>query len=136
MRFRFGDRYVSVNIPASSVEAVENDEALGRYDAIVGGKNFSEVLKGLAQDVLRIVTRKNITEPLANAFAGMDFGKMFSGIFANANGGVASSRMSYSRFLEYLDMGRVKKVDLFENGTIAIVEAEQLHALIGVDQAS
>ncbi len=37
-RFRFGDRYVSVNIPASSVEAVENDEALGRYDAIVGGK--------------------------------------------------------------------------------------------------
>ena len=24
---------------------------------------------------------------------------------------------------EYLDMGRVKKVDLYENGTIAIVEA-------------
>eukprot|EP00270_Netrium_digitus_P021660 TRINITY_DN940_c0_g1_i1.p1 TRINITY_DN940_c0_g1~~TRINITY_DN940_c0_g1_i1.p1 ORF type:complete len:696 (-),score=199.61 TRINITY_DN940_c0_g1_i1:158-2245(-) len=37
--------------------------------------------------------------------------------------GVASSRMSYSRFLEYLDMDRVKKVDLYENGTIAIVEA-------------
>ncbi|KAH7442541.1 hypothetical protein KP509_03G093200 [Ceratopteris richardii] len=37
--------------------------------------------------------------------------------------GVASSRMSYSRFLEYLDKDRVKKVDLFENGTIAIVEA-------------
>lgn len=36
---------------------------------------------------------------------------------------MASSRMSYSRFLEYLDMGRVKKVDLYENGTIAIVEA-------------
>lgn len=34
----------------------------------------------------------------------------------------ASSRMSYSRFLEYLDMGRVNKVDLYENGTIAIVE--------------
>ncbi|KAB2612640.1 ATP-dependent zinc metalloprotease FTSH 2 [Pyrus ussuriensis x Pyrus communis] len=37
--------------------------------------------------------------------------------------GVSSSRMSYSRFLEYLDKGRVTKVDLFENGTIAIVEA-------------
>merc|ERR1719502_399621 len=37
--------------------------------------------------------------------------------------GVASSRMSYSRFLEYLDIDRVKKVDLYENGTIAIVEA-------------
>ena len=37
--------------------------------------------------------------------------------------GVSSSRMSYSRFLEDLDKDRVKKVDLFENGTIAIVEA-------------
>ncbi|KAK7399809.1 hypothetical protein VNO78_11001 [Psophocarpus tetragonolobus] len=37
--------------------------------------------------------------------------------------GVSSSRMSYSRFLEYLDKDRVKKVDLFDNGTIAIVEA-------------
>ena len=36
---------------------------------------------------------------------------------------VASSRMSYSRFLEYLDMDRVKKVDLYDNGTTAIVEA-------------
>ncbi|CAI8589988.1 unnamed protein product [Vicia faba] len=37
--------------------------------------------------------------------------------------GVSSSKMSYSRFLEYLDKDRVKKVDLYENGTIAIVEA-------------
>ncbi|KAF9621825.1 hypothetical protein IFM89_028413 [Coptis chinensis] len=37
--------------------------------------------------------------------------------------GVSSSRMSYSRFLEYLDKDRVTKVDLYENGTIAIVEA-------------
>ncbi|KAK1325700.1 hypothetical protein QJS10_CPA01g02753 [Acorus calamus] len=36
---------------------------------------------------------------------------------------VSSSRMSYSRFLEYLDKDRVTKVDLYENGTIAIVEA-------------
>ncbi|KAF3780647.1 ATP-dependent zinc metalloprotease [Nymphaea thermarum] len=35
----------------------------------------------------------------------------------------SSSRMSYSRFLEYLDKDRVQKVDVFENGTIAIVEA-------------
>ncbi|KAM6550025.1 hypothetical protein CsatB_021701 [Cannabis sativa] len=33
-----------------------------------------------------------------------------------------SNRMSYSRFLEYLDEGAVKKVDLFENGTRAIAE--------------
>ena len=33
-----------------------------------------------------------------------------------------SSRMSYSRFLQYLDEGAIKKVNLFENGTVAIVE--------------
>lgn len=33
-----------------------------------------------------------------------------------------SSRMTYSRFLQYLDEGDVKKVDLFENGTVAIAE--------------
>ncbi|KAL3848725.1 hypothetical protein ACJIZ3_010607 [Penstemon smallii] len=36
---------------------------------------------------------------------------------------VSNSRMSYSRFLEYLDKDRVNRVDLYENGTIAIVEA-------------
>ncbi|KAM0936784.1 putative peptidase M41, AAA+ ATPase domain, ATPase, AAA-type, core, peptidase, FtsH [Dioscorea sansibarensis] len=33
-----------------------------------------------------------------------------------------SSRMSYTRFLDYLDAGVVKKVDLLENGTVAIAE--------------
>ncbi|CAN6460805.1 unnamed protein product [Victoria cruziana] len=37
--------------------------------------------------------------------------------------GPSTSRMSYSRFLEYLEKDRVQKVDVFENGTIAIVEA-------------
>ncbi|ESW10827.1 hypothetical protein PHAVU_009G241100 [Phaseolus vulgaris] len=37
--------------------------------------------------------------------------------------GASSSRMSYSRFLEYLDKDRVEKVDLYENGTSATVEA-------------
>ena len=35
-------------------------------DAIVGGKKFSDVLKGLEQDLLRIVIRKSVTEPLGN----------------------------------------------------------------------
>lgn len=33
-----------------------------------------------------------------------------------------SSRMSYSRFFLYLDEGAVRKVDLFENGAVAIAE--------------
>ncbi len=35
----------------------------------------------------------------------------------------ASARMSYGRFLEYLDVGRVTSVDLFDSGRTAIVEA-------------
>jgi uncharacterized spore protein YtfJ len=35
-------------------------------DAIVGGRGLSDVLKGLEQDIVRIVTRKLVTEPLAN----------------------------------------------------------------------
>ncbi|CAL5365949.1 unnamed protein product [Camellia sinensis] len=33
-----------------------------------------------------------------------------------------STRLSYSRFLQYLDEGAVRKVDLFENGSVAIAE--------------
>mmetsp|Transcript_8985 Transcript_8985/g.26921 ORF Transcript_8985/g.26921 Transcript_8985/m.26921 type:complete len:732 (-) Transcript_8985:305-2500(-) len=68
--------------------------------------------------------RKVINRALAAAVAAAPFlGKVGSASAADDQQGVASSRMSYSRFLEYLDMGRVKKVDLYENGTIAIVEA-------------
>jgi cell division protease FtsH len=39
------------------------------------------------------------------------------------NSNTASTRMTYGRFLEYLDKGRVSSVDLYENGRTAIVEA-------------
>lgn len=39
------------------------------------------------------------------------------------NTNIANSRMTYGRFLEYLDMGWVKKVDIYDNGHTAIVEA-------------
>ena len=35
----------------------------------------------------------------------------------------ASSKMTYGRFLEYLEMGWVKRVDLFDNSRTALVEA-------------
>lgn len=40
-------------------------------DAIVGGNSLRDVLKGLEADIIRIVTRKLITEPLGNALTGM-----------------------------------------------------------------
>lgn len=39
------------------------------------------------------------------------------------NNNIASSRMTYGRFLEYIDMGWVKRVDIYDNGHTAIVEA-------------
>jgi L,D-transpeptidase YcbB len=36
LHFRFGERYVDVNIPAAAVEAVEDGQATRRYTAIVG----------------------------------------------------------------------------------------------------
>jgi cell division protease FtsH len=39
------------------------------------------------------------------------------------NSNVSSSRMTYGRFLEYLEMGWVKQVDLYDNGRNAIVLA-------------
>jgi cell division protease FtsH len=37
----------------------------------------------------------------------------------------ASSRMTYGRFLEYLDNGRIEKVDLFDGGRTAIIETAE-----------
>jgi hypothetical protein len=64
-------------------------------DAIVGGKKFSDILKGLEQDILRIVTRKLVTEPLAGAVGGIvkgiggggGLGGFFKSIFGFDGGG-------------------------------------------------
>jgi len=51
---------------------------------------------------------------------------LWQGSFAtnvSDNTNTASTRMTYGRFLEYLDKGRVSSVDLYENGRTAIVEA-------------
>lgn len=51
-------------------------------DAIVEGKSFGDVLKGLEQDIIRIMMRKVVTEPLSEAFGGFmesfDLGNIFS----------------------------------------------------------
>lgn len=52
-------------------------------DAIVSGKDFSDVLRGIEQDVIRIAARETITKPLANSVSswasGINFGAMFGG---------------------------------------------------------
>ena len=61
-------------------------------DAIVNGNKFRDVLKGIYQDILRIMVRKSITEPLGNAFANF-FGKIFGG--PQAHGGPVTGGTSY-----------------------------------------
>lgn len=72
-------------------------------DAIVGGKGLSDVLKGLGQDIARIVIRKTLTEPVGNAISGAIkssgigsgigdwFGSLFGGGRASG-GGIDASK--------------------------------------------
>jgi hypothetical protein len=57
-------------------------------DAIVGGKGFRDILKGIEQDILRIVTRKLVTEPFANFMTGAlgGGGNFLSGLFGGGGG--------------------------------------------------
>ncbi|RMH67720.1 MAG: ATP-dependent zinc metalloprotease FtsH [Cyanobacteria bacterium J003] len=43
----------------------------------------------------------------------------------------ASTRMSYGRFLTYLDAGRISKVDIFDNGRTAIVDVSDPELING-----
>jgi cell division protease FtsH len=47
----------------------------------------------------------------------------FAPVTTEVGRNTASTRMTYGRFLEYLDAGRVKAVDLYDGGRTAIVEA-------------
>lgn len=71
-------------------------------DAIVEGKGLRDLLTALEQDILRIVTRRLVTEPLANAISGIGstlLGDLFGGgkaapisvsipTYVKANGGI------------------------------------------------
>lgn len=46
-------------------------------DAVVEGEKFRKVLEGIYKDLLRILLRKNITEPFGDAFAGI-VGSLFN----------------------------------------------------------
>ncbi len=65
-------------------------------DAILGGKNFGDVLKGLEQDIARIILRKSITEPIGTGISdaikgsgiGASIGGWFKDVFKFEDGGI------------------------------------------------
>jgi hypothetical protein len=54
-------------------------------DAIVNGGKLSDVLRGLESDIIRIITRKLVTEPLGNFLT-----SQLQGIFTPSGGGIFS----------------------------------------------
>jgi hypothetical protein len=66
-------------------------------DAIGSGNGLRNVLKGLGQDILRLATRKLITEPLGNAFMDLLKGVNLAGLFggARAAGGPVAGGTAY-----------------------------------------
>jgi len=58
-------------------------------DAIVGGKALSDILKGLEQDIVRIIIRKSVTEPLGDAI-----GDLFKSSDVGGGGNIFKSAFS------------------------------------------
>lgn len=56
-------------------------------DAIVKGKDFRDVLKGIEQDIARLIIRKAITEPAANAIQGINWSGLATSIVSGLFGG-------------------------------------------------
>jgi len=77
-----------------SLKALSNDlgSAVGTAfeDAIISGGKFSDVLKGLEQDILRIILRMTVTKGLEKAIGGAVGG--IATAFGFADGGVMSSQ--------------------------------------------
>jgi hypothetical protein len=95
--------------------AVEFAQAIGTAfeDAILSGKSLSNVLKALAEDILRIIIRVKVTKPLEDAITGAIsggggggglsgfFSKILGGLFGgssgtNATGGAAAGAATSS----------------------------------------
>jgi len=63
-------------------------------DAIVGGNKLSDVLKGLEKDLVRLVLRKNVTEPLADSL-----GSLFKPSGKDGGGGLGGLIQTGASFL-------------------------------------
>jgi len=81
-------------------------------------------MKNLVRNILiAIALLSGIFLGLSNTTGGLDNLQFWDTSAAANTPKVASSTMTYGRFLDYLDMGWIKRVDLYDNSRNAIVEA-------------
>jgi hypothetical protein len=72
-----GQRNVADDLAAKAAEQLEYLKSIGSAvaanfeDAVLQGGNLRSVLSGLEQDLLRIITRRLVTEPLAESITGV-----------------------------------------------------------------
>lgn len=55
-------------------------------DAVIEGKNLSDVLDGLFKDIEKILLRMTVYKPIEDALGSLDLGGIFSGIFGGGSG--------------------------------------------------
>jgi hypothetical protein len=60
-------------------------------DAIVEGKKFSDVIQGIEKDIIRLIARKTVTDPLMNALGSIDIGGLFGGFGIGGGGNAAAA---------------------------------------------
>ena len=81
-------------------------------------------MKNLVRNILiTIALLSGIFLGLSNTTGGLDNLQFWDNSAAANTPKVASSTMTYGRFLDYLDMGWIKRADLYDNSRNAIVEA-------------
>ena len=94
--------------------------------------NNNEILKNIKKNMWRNIIRNILLGILIVSITSIGIKKFSSNDIPNdsivrnntdVNQNLVNSRMTYGRFLEYLEMGWVKQVDLYDNSRNAIVQA-------------
>lgn len=67
-------------------------------DAIAAGESFSDVLQAIEKDIVKLLMRMYVTEPLMGAVKGIDFGAIFGSLFASANGNAFTNAPALSAY--------------------------------------
>ena len=86
----FTEAYAKIRAGIKETDEVANDLGLtfasAFEEALISGNNLRDVMKGLLDDIIRIIARLTVTQPLANAITGW-LGGFFGGGGASSVGG-------------------------------------------------